>query len=173
MFPPRTSFNPSWPLVSSCSCSSSCLAGSLAQQATRGHDMIFRKKLKTGMIGGAIILYLSLIGMVESFENRFIITNVIGLGTTLILLALIGTGYLASKDEENPPVWSGFAAGISAGVFMSAWVLIFEGMMAAEIPVRDMFVAVTPQLLDILEFGGGLIIGPIILIAVGAVSYTH
>ncbi len=131
--------------------------------------MILRKKLKTGLIGGGIILYFALIGMLEAFEDRFVITGVVGLGTTLVLLTFVGTGYLASKDDEFPKIQAGAVAGAVAGVFMTVVILIFEGMLAAEIPVRNMFVAVTRELLDLLEFGRGLIVGPIILIVVGAV----
>ena len=129
--------------------------------------MILRKKLKTGMIGGSVILYFALIGMLEAFEDRFVITGVIGLGTTLVLVTLIGTGYLASKDEEFPPIRSGLVAGAIAGLFMTVVLLIFEGMQAAEIPIRNMFVSVTPALLDLLEFGRGLIVGSILLILIG------
>lgn len=131
--------------------------------------MIFRKKLKTGLIGGSIVLYLALIGMLESFEDRFVITGVVGLGTTLVFLTFIATGYLASKPTEDdlPPVQSGLTAGAIAGAFTAVFVLIFETFIATGIPIRNMFVSVTPQLLDMLEFGGGIVVGPIVLILVG------
>jgi branched-chain amino acid transport system permease protein len=132
---------------------------------------MIRRKFRPGAIGGAVILYLALIGMIEAFEDRFIISNVIGLGTTLVLVTLIGTGYLASKPTEehhDPPVLAGLAAGAFAGLFIAVCVVILEAMLSADIQVRNVFVSVTPGLLNVLEFGAGKIPGPILLVIVGA-----
>ena len=123
---------------------------------------MIRRKFRPGAIEGAVILYLALIGMIEAFEDRFIISNVIGLGTTLVLVTLIGTGYLASKPTEehhDPPVLAGLAAGAFAGLFIAVCVVILEAMLSADIQVRNVFVSVTPGLLNVLEFGAGKIPG--------------
>jgi len=131
---------------------------------------MIRTRFRQGIIGGAIILYFALIGMIEAFEDRFIITNVIGLGTTLMLLAFIGTGYLTSKPTEehnDPPALIGLVTGTFAGLFIAACVVILEIMLSAGIQVRNVFVSVTPGLLNVLEFGAGKILGPILLVIVG------
>lgn len=132
---------------------------------------MIRRKIRPGVIGGAIILYLALIGMIEAFEDRFIITNVVGLGTTLVLITFIGTGYLTSKpteDHDDPPALAGLAVGAFAGLFIAACVVILEVLLSAGIQVRNVFVAVTPGLLHVLEFGAGAVVGPILLVIVGA-----
>jgi branched-chain amino acid transport system permease protein len=132
--------------------------------------MIVRRKLRTGAIGGAIILYLALIGMIEAFEDRYVIANIVGLGTTLILVAFIGTGYLASKPDEehdDPPVLAGSVAGAIAGVFMAVCVVLLEVLLSAGLQVRNVFVSVTPGLLNVLEFGRGQVLGPILLVIIG------
>lgn len=136
-------------------------------------NRLMRRTLKPGLIGGSIVIYLAFVGMLERFEDRWVITNVIGLGTTLLLLTLAGTGYLTSKPREDDgdmgPISIGLMSGAFAGATTAVAVLILEGFGSAGVNVRNMFVSITPKLLDLLEFGQGPALGAILLIIVGAV----
>jgi hypothetical protein len=56
-----------------------------------------RQGLKIGLIGGIVAVLLSLIGMVEAFSQRDIISNVVSMGHTLLFLVPVFMGYLAAK----------------------------------------------------------------------------
>ena len=49
--------------------------------------------IKIGLIGGVVAVLLSLIGMVEAFSQRYIISHVISMGHTLLLLIGVFFGY--------------------------------------------------------------------------------
>ncbi len=132
---------------------------------------LVRANFKTGLVGGSVIVYLALVGILERFQDRNVITGVVGLGTTLVLLTMFGTGYLVSRpkdDGTSQPFGEGLVAGAFAGALTAAVVLIFEAMLGAGIQVRNMLVSVTPDLLDLLEFGLGPGLGSVALVAVGA-----
>ena len=60
--------------------------------------------LRLGLIGGACLVLLSLIGMVETFNQREIISDVISMGQTLLLLTAMSIAYLAAKRAG---AWAG------------------------------------------------------------------
>ena len=58
--------------------------------------------IRLGLIGGASLVLLSLIGMVEAFNQREIISDVISMGQTLLLFTAMFIGYLAaSRGRER------------------------------------------------------------------------
>ncbi len=59
-----------------------------------------KQAIKIGLIGGVVAVLLSLIGMVEAFSQRHIISNVISMGHTLLLLIGVSFGYFSAKRTE-------------------------------------------------------------------------
>ena len=53
--------------------------------------------IKFGLFGGVFLLLLSLIGMVEAFNHREIISDVISMGQSLLLFLAIFISYLAAS----------------------------------------------------------------------------
>ena len=88
--------------------------------------------LKMGMFGVIVLQYLIFVGIIETFDNRDLIKDVISIGTTMILLVFAGTGYLAvwalerashpAHEEEKIAIrrpWAvggGAIAGVLVGV---------------------------------------------------------
>jgi branched-chain amino acid transport system permease protein len=133
--------------------------------------------VRAGLIGGVVVLYLALVGMIERFQDRDVITNVIGLGTLLILIGLAGTGYMASRPPkprpgQQPvaanPALKGLVAGAVAGALTGAVILVLELLINAGADVRSVLASVTPGMLSTLEFGLGSYGGAAILVALGA-----
>ena len=84
----------------------------------------FKKTAQLGLISGIIVLSVSAIGMVQTFDERDIITGVLTLGQLLLFSAPIISGYLAwnRQKEEN----------VSAGIVVLRGTLV--GFLSA-VPV--------------------------------------
>lgn len=107
--------------------------------------------LQIGLIGGVVALLVSLIGMVEEFSQRDIISGVITMGQTLILIAILMAGYFAASraaGEARPmrPV-SGALAGLVASALLAGLVLIIPPL-----DLRSIFPNASPTLINILTF---------------------
>lgn len=140
-----------------------------------------RQNVRAGLVGGVIVLYLALVGMIERFQDREVITGVIGLGTLLILIALAGTGYMASRPPKPRPgrptvaanpAFKGLVAGAVAGALAGAVILILELLIGAGADVRSVLASVTPGMLSTMEFGLGEFGGALILVVLGAALGT-
>jgi branched-chain amino acid transport system permease protein len=107
--------------------------------------------IQIGLIGGAVALLVSLIGMVEEFSQRDIISGVITMGQTLIVIAILMAGYFAasrSEGEARPmrPV-GGALAGLTSSALLAGLVLIIPPL-----DLRSIFPNASPALIKILTF---------------------
>ena len=57
--------------------------------------------IKIGVIGGIVALVIALVGMVESFNKRDIIAEIISMGHVLLLVVGIMMGYIAAKRTTS------------------------------------------------------------------------
>ena len=125
--------------------------------------------IKIGLIGGVSAVLLTLIGMVESFSQRDIISNVISMGHTLLLLVAVFMGYLAAKrTTRTEPLWilvNSFISGLIVGGLVS--LLVIVGNL---INLRKVFVNAMPVLYELLTFKQGTQIGVFLLLGAGALS---
>ncbi len=125
--------------------------------------------LKPGLIGGTVVIYLAAIGMVERFQDRNVITGVVGLGVVLILLTIAIAAYTAARKGRTP-MPTGALVGLVAGGMVALITLGFEGLINAGVDVRGMFVSITPGLLETLEFGLNPALGAIVMALAGGTT---
>lgn len=138
-----------------------------------------RKAINGGLIGGIVGIYVAAIGLVERFEGREAITDVINLGYVLYVIIGLGIGYLASKkkltldDPEPPKMSSVFRAGAVAGLVTGLVMIPFIALIG-KFEVRDTFVAISESLYDILTFekgtGFAVIAWPLMGLVLGALG---
>jgi branched-chain amino acid transport system permease protein len=122
--------------------------------------------IRIGLLGAAIAIFLCLVGIVPIFHARPLIRDVISLGQTALVLALLGTGVVAARTagvSSRLAILPGALAGSIAGAGLTALVLLGE-----LINVRAVFLNASPALYEILTFGNG-VAGSWIAIAIGAV----
>ncbi len=120
-------------------------------------DML-KRSLKAGLYGGITAVFISMIGMVETFAERSLIVGVISVGHTLLLIVMLATGYLAASTNRNQLVYtqseraipsrrslffSSLAAGAVLGISLSLLVLV-----ASSINLRSVLINVSPTLID-------------------------
>ncbi|MDQ3250071.1 MAG: leucine/isoleucine/valine transporter permease subunit, partial [Chloroflexota bacterium] len=122
--------------------------------------------IQSGLIGGAVGILISLIGMVVRFSERSIIEGVIGLGHALLLAVIFIVAYQAAKSElaVGLRLISGVIAGTVAALLLMGLVLIGE-----RVNLRWMFINASPQLYEFLKFGN-LALVPLLGAATGFVA---
>jgi branched-chain amino acid transport system permease protein len=129
-------------------------------------EVPWRAVIRVGLLGAGVAVFLCLVGIVPVFHARPLIKDVISLGQTAVVLALLGTGLLAARTAEvgsRLAALPGALAGSIAGAGLTALVVLGE-----LINVRAVFLHASPDLYEILTFGNGLA-GSWIPIGIGAV----
>jgi branched-chain amino acid transport system permease protein len=128
---------------------------------------IWQHGIKTGLIGGVAGVLLALMGMVETFSQRDIISEVISMGHTLLLLAGVFMGYVAAKRTTPTgrmrTLVNGTISGTMVGLFLALLVLLGES-----VNLRSVFINASPVLFNLLTFGQGLMGGSLLLLLTGA-----
>ena len=114
--------------------------------------------VKTGLLGGVIIIFICLVGMTEIFSKRYVIEKVVTLGQFVLLTTIVGAGFIASRRTsnllgENRPVnnlTAGLIAGLVTGLVLALFVFI-----GYKVNLRAVFLNASPPLYNLLTFGKG------------------
>jgi branched-chain amino acid transport system permease protein len=132
---------------------------------------------RVGLVGGAAAIYLALAGMIEKFDTRNLIGSLLTLGNLLLMLPPLLAGYFATRPRlvagrseqpaPGPALVAGLVSGAVTGGMVAAGVTLVEAL--PEGAVRRIFIAVSPELLEILTFGQSLPVAVALLLAAGAV----
>ena len=132
--------------------------------------------LRSGLIGGVIATYLCLIGMVDAFSKRPLIGDYFSLGELLLVFGMVLAGVLAARELKAKKTFISLGGSMVSGLITSlplilliaiTMVLVMRpALQGAEFTLRDMFINLSPGLVEILTFGQGLFPGIPILILV-------
>jgi branched-chain amino acid transport system permease protein len=141
---------------------------------------LLRRAVRAGLIGGVAVIYLALVGMVEKFEVRHLIGDSLNLGKLMLALPPLLAGYLATRPRvlggqlvrpaRGPAVTAGLISGTLAGG-LAALAVAFVHLFP-DGAVRNIFIAVSPDLLSLMTFGQSLLVGALLLVVGGAVLGT-
>lgn len=133
---------------------------------------------RSGFLGGAIALYMCAIGVVEAFSLRYLIGDIISLGQVMLAIGMIGAGYMAARELKNRNTSSSVGGSFLTGAISSIPLILLIFIIAIFVmrpeaqggafDLRNMFVNLSPGLVEILTFGQGLFPGIPILILVSA-----
>ena len=104
-----------------------------------------------GIMGGVAAIVMSLVGMVEEFAKRDIVAGVIEMGQSLLLIALLGAGYFASRRSPSTKSFLRVIEGGLAGAIVAflLWVLV---QIIEPLNLRAIFLNASPPLIKILTF---------------------
>ncbi|MEA2651282.1 MAG: branched-chain amino acid transport system permease protein [Chloroflexota bacterium] len=135
-------------------------------------DPLLRRALFTGLLGGLAGIHVGLVGMIDSFQTRDTIADLVTLGSMLPILILILVGWRAASPvkgaEQALPAGRTLLLGGVAGA-TGGLILALLAVAITVVNVRWILVNATPGLAEILQFGQGSLVGSLILIAGGAV----
>ena len=128
-----------------------------------------RQTLKIGLMGGVVEVFLALIGMIEAFSQRDIISHIISMGHTLLLLVILFMAYLVAKrTPRTEPLWvliNSFISGLIVGGVLALLVIV-----GGLINLRKVFINASPLLYQLLTFDQGVKAGILLLLGGGALS---
>lgn len=141
-------------------------SSTIPQSRTTGWTPI----LRLALIGGAVGIFLALVGMVEAFADRFVIANVIELGTLLLLITFLGTGYAATQRTMTGNPVTTVLQGLVAGLVSSVLLALLALFINAEPGIRNIFINASPALVQLLTLKMGVPQGLGWLIVAGALS---
>ena len=134
-------------------------------------DPLMRRALFTGALGGLAGTHVGLVGMIDSFQGRDTIADLITLGSMLPILILLLVGWRAAsplKSAQLVPTGArtfilGAAGGATTGL-----ILALLAITITAVNLRWILVNATPALAEILQFEQGPVVGSLILIVGGA-----
>ncbi len=130
---------------------------------------IWQQGIKIGLIGGIVEVLLALVGMIEAFSQRDIISHIISMGHTLLLLVILFMAYLAAKrTPRTEPLWvliNSFISGLIVGGVLALLVIV-----GGLINLRKVFINASPLLYKLLTFDQGVKAGIPLLLGGGGLS---
>jgi branched-chain amino acid transport system permease protein len=138
-----------------------------------GGRALGRRTIRLGTIGGSIVVYVALVGMVQQFSTVNLLSDLVTLGELLIVLVPGVLGYalarptvLGGERTSLPPASAGIAAtaaGAIAGAIAAAAVAAIR--LLGTDAVREVFESANDRMLELLSFGAGSVAGPALLVA--------
>ena len=129
---------------------------------------IRRTSLNIGVVFGAVLLFLTIIGMLTAFRDKYLITGVLTLTHTLLIAMVGGAGYTAGKRLSHHHAQSLAANGAVAGGVVGAMLALFR-LLAGAIDLRGVFPNVSPGLLELLNFGQEGVVSLLVMVVGGVV----
>ena len=130
---------------------------------------LWQNGMKIGLIAGGVAVLLSLIGMVEAFSQRFIISEGITLGQTLLLLVSLFVSYQAAKKTPGPGAFGRLLNGVFAGLTAAGVLGVFI-FLGGHLNLRKIFINASPLLYKLLTFDQESGTGILLLLGVGALG---
>ena len=122
---------------------------------------LWHQGVKPGMIGGISALAIALVGMVESFNKRYIVADVITMGIVLILVVTVLIAYYAAKRTAGTGNRKIFLNAVTAALVTSGFLALLV-MIGHVINIRAVLINASPALYKILTAGfegaGGIFI---------------
>jgi branched-chain amino acid transport system permease protein len=119
--------------------------------------------IKTGLLSGLMTVLLSLMGMVEAFSQRQIVSGILSMDQSLLGAAVVFMGYLAAKrTTSSHPLWVVINS-LTCG-FVTAGMLLLLLVIGAMINLRAVFINASPVLYELLSFGHGFETAPLLFV---------
>jgi branched-chain amino acid transport system permease protein len=149
---------------------------------------ILTRAMKIGLIGGALVVYLATIGIVERFEPRTVVGGLpeplerISLGLLAPMIVVLITSFIAARankpGRQPVPATQSIAAGVLAGT-ISGLVFGIYVVFVGNVDVRSIFANISPTLVEILTFetdpaiaAAGYIIGGAVAGLLAAIAFV-
>lgn len=126
---------------------------------------LWKQAIQYGLIGGGIAVLLSLVGMVESFSQRFIVSGAFTMGQVILLAPILLMSYAALRRVFPQPAQKLILAGLLAGLASGA-VLVAFVLLGTNANLQSVFINSAPKLYNILTFTQELAPGLGILLAI-------
>lgn len=113
----------------------------------------WRHIIRIGLLMGLLILVVSVIGMVETFDERDLIVGFLTLGQLLLYVPALYAGYVSVPAGEHRAVTLRLLGGLVAGLLAVIPVVLLVLLASSWPGIRSYFVNISPSLVQILTSG--------------------
>lgn len=129
--------------------------------------------LRFGLIGSVVALYVAALGVIEVFFPRLLVGKIVTLGHVFLFAAALGAGLFTAREMKSHAPKVVYSASVLTGMIVSLSLVLLNFIITifvvdvkeeAIFKLREMFVNLSPRLLELLTFGQGLVLGNLILI---------
>jgi branched-chain amino acid transport system permease protein len=137
-----------------------------------------RSAIAAGLVGAFASLYLALVGLTERFGDLELIGEQVTLGRVLLVVPPLVAGYVVTRPrvvagERRIPTrveaaFAGASTGAIAGAVFGAAVAFAEWFDVNRI--REVFITVSPGLIEFVTFERGVAAGFVILVVIGVLG---
>jgi len=139
----------------------------LAVPATGRERSLFRRALGVGLALGAVAVYGATVGILPLMDARWVIVDVVSLGDTALIAIGLSAGAAVATPRTASKFWPLVPPSLLAGGVAGAVLALLTLAMQA-LPLRRIFIALSPDQLKALTFGLGAPLGGAALIVAGA-----
>ncbi|CAN5220786.1 hypothetical protein BH23CHL9_BH23CHL9_09570 [soil metagenome] len=134
---------------------------------------LMRRAIITGLVGGAAVTHIALIGMIDAFQSRDTIADILTLGALLPILIALLIGWRSAAPMRTPhliptgqrAIVLGATGGAVTGLVIAALALFTN-----TVDVRWILANANPSLAEELWYGQGAALGSILVILVSAIA---
>ncbi|MEZ4713009.1 MAG: hypothetical protein R3A44_37820 [Caldilineaceae bacterium] len=112
-----------------------------------------KEAIQIGLIGGAIALGLCMIGLIEAFNERDVITDLISLGRVLFFSAAPVVGYVVCQRQGLKSAPAVLTGGLLAGAVAALPIFGLNVLNLLWPNMRQAFINVSPTLIEIISLG--------------------
>jgi branched-chain amino acid transport system permease protein len=102
----------------------------------------------TGLLFGGLALYVTLVGIVGTFEDRAVIRDVITVGQAVLLLTAFGAGYIGARRAPQGPTNAVVGAAIAGAMSGAALSLLI--LVGPALDLREYLPNASPRLYDLI-----------------------
>jgi branched-chain amino acid transport system permease protein len=127
------------------------------------------RTVRVGLIFGVIGIYLAAVGLLLMLNNRAIIVETITLGQAALLLVGVGAGLMAVPRADENSLLRLAGQGVVAGAIAGAMVALLALAMSV-MTLNTVFISLSPALLQFLTLETEMPVGPLLLVAGGALA---
>ncbi len=132
------------------------------------HRAPWLRALAIGLAFGAVAVHLSVVGVLLMLHKRWIVVDTLSLGQAILVVLSMGAGAMAAARVETGRGARGhLAMGAIAGVASGVPIALLT-LAIAFVPLQSIFIALSPDLLDMLTVQQGPALG--VVIAVGGAT---
>jgi branched-chain amino acid transport system permease protein len=124
-----------------------------------------KQLFSAGLINGGIVIFLGLVGMIETFSQRDIVSGLVSMGFVLLFLPFFMFGYSTAKKVPDQSLKTVLLAGSLTGM-VAGFTAALLPILGQFVNLRDMFQYASPTLYSTLNFNQGIYLGGLILIVV-------
>jgi branched-chain amino acid transport system permease protein len=138
-----------------------------------------RRVVRLGLLGGTGVIYLALVGMIQTFDGVRLVGEQITMGRLFLILPPLCAAYVLArprvvagevvKPPVVPAVIGGAAAGLIGGTLVGVGILVANAL-PEELAAQKVFSSVTPALISIMTFDRGVLPGTLVLIALSTLA---